>query len=1043
MSEEAEQQTSSEPKELRGPVAWMAKNGIAANLLMLMLLVGGFWSASTIQKEVEPEFQLDVVEVSVSYPGAAPAEVETGILMPVESAVRGVQGIKEIMSTAREGSGSISIELVAGTDRMTAFQDIDQAVSRIRTFPDEAEQPEVRLQARQREVMELGLYGEVDVWVLRKLGERLRDQLLNHPAISQVDLGRAPGYITHIEIPAEKLREHNLTLGEVADIISASSQDIPAGDVQTHSGEILLRMKERKQWAQQLSEIAVISDPSGARITLGELGTVQDGFEEIGFHSQFNSKNSMEVQVYRVGEQSPLEIAAAVDEVLSDFERTIPEGVHVRIDSNAAKEYEDRLGLLLENAAMAVVIVLAILALFLELRLAFWVMMGMAVSFVGSLLFLPLADVSMNMISMFGFLVALGIVVDDAIVVGENIHEMREAEGDQDRMGIAIRATREIARPVVFTILTTTVAFVPLLFIPGTTGKYWWPMPAVVIIVLTVSLFEALFILPSHLGHRSRWEDSGLEKWLNRKQRAFADLVNRGIERFFGPLLRQALRYRYVTFVAAVSLLGVVGGYAYSDHMGMIMMPEVAAHEIEAGVRLPIGTTPEQSARIAKQVTDATLRMFDEHDLYKVAHGVKTNVRRGYFIDVEIVMKPPDERDMTAKQVIELWRDQIGDIDGVKQISFEAERGPGGARPDLEVDLSHNDIDALAAASQDFKARIESYSETRDVSDNYNRGKVQFDLKLRPEGRALGFTPEGVGQQVRDAFFGALALRQLRGINEVEVRVKLPYEQRKDLYFFEDFVVRNSNGIEAPLLDVVDIQRTEAFTSISRRDGRRVVTVSADVEPKNAMSRVLEAFKRDELTEVRAAFPGLTWSFEGSDAEMRESTAALYGGFMLAMLIIYSLLAIAFRSYAQPLIVLGAIPFGVIGAVIGHILLGHDLSLMSLMGIIALSGVVVNDALIMIDYANRTRGDGSAFDAIHSAGVRRFRPIMLTTLTTAGGLLPIILETSNQARHLIPMAISLGFGIVFATALILLLIPCLYLILEDAMGALGIERAQH
>ena len=1038
MSEVKEEQPQ---EELKGPIAWMAKNGIAANLLMLMLLFGGFWSASTIQKEVEPEFQLDIVEISVSYPGAAPAEVETGILMPVESAVRGVQGIKEIMSTAREGSGWVEIELVAGTDRMVAFQDIDQAVNRIRTFPDEAERPEVRLQARQREVMELGLYGEVDVWVLRKLSERLRDQLLNHPAISQVDLGRAPGYITHVEIPADTLREHGITLSQVADIIAASSQDIPGGDVQTKSGEILLRMKERKQWARQLEKIAIVTDPSGASITLGELGTVTDGFEEIGFHSQFNAQHSVEVQVYRVGDQSPLEIAEAVAEVRADFERTLPEGVTIRVDSNAAKEYEDRLGLLLENAGMAVIIVLAILALFLELRLAFWVMMGMAVSFVGSILFLPLADVSINMISMFGFLVALGIVVDDAIVVGENIHEMREEEGDEDRMSIAIRATREIGRPVVFTILTTTVAFVPLLFIPGATGKYWWPMPAVVIIVLLVSLFEALFILPAHLGHRSRWEGSGIENWLNAKQRAFAKLFNRGIERFFGPFLKQALRYRYVTFVASLSLLGVVGGYAYSDHMGMILMPEVAAHEIEAGIRLPIGTTPEQSGKIARQVTAETLRMFDEHDLYRVAEGVKTNVRRGYFIDVEIVMKPPDERDMTARDIIKLWRDEIGDIDGVKQISFEAERGPGGHRQDIEVDLSHNDIDTLASAAKEFKERADLFSETRDVSDNYNRGKVQFDLELRPEGRALGFTAEEVGGQVRDAFFGALALRQLRGINEVEVRVKLPYEQRKDLYFFEDFVVRNSAGVEAPLLDVVNVRRTEAFTSISRRDGRRVVTVSADVEPKNAVSRVIEALQQDELPQVRANHPGLTWSFEGSDAEMRESTTALYGGFMLAMLIIYSLLAVAFRSYAQPLIVLGSIPFGIIGAVIGHILLGHDLSLMSLMGIIALSGVVVNDALIMIDYANRTRaGEASAFDAIHKAGIRRFRPILLTTLTTAGGLIPIIAETSNTARHLIPMAISLGFGIVFATALILVLIPCLYLILDDGLRLFGVEE---
>ena len=476
--------------------------------------------------------------------------------------------------------------------------------------------------------------------------------------------------------------------------------------------------------------------------------------------------------------------------------------------------------------------------------------------------------------------------------------------------------------------------------------------------------------------------------------------------------------------------------------MGMIMMPEVAADEIEAGVRLPIDSTPEQAGRVAWEVTRATHRMFEEHSLFEQAEGIKTNVRGGYFIDVEIVLHPPEERTMTADQIIELWRDEIGDIDGVDQITFEAERGPGGRRKDIEVDLSHEDIDVLARATQAFKARVEAFEQTRDVSDNYNRGKTQLDLRLRPEGRALGLIPEEVGRQVRAAFFGDLALRQLRGTNEVEVRVKLPREEREDMRTLQDFVLRTPSGVEVGLLEVVDVSRVEAFTSISRRDGRRVVTVTSNVSPKSASGQVVEALSRDELPALRADFPGLTWSFEGTDAEMRESTRALYGGFALALALIYSLLAIAFRSYTQPLIVLGVIPFGLIGAVIGHILLGHDLSLMSVMGIVALSGVVVNDALIMIDYANSRRGDSSAFEVIHQAGIRRFRPILLTTLTTFCGLAPIVLEASNQARHLIPMAISLGFGIVFATALILILVPCLYVILDDLLVLFG-KGAKH
>ena len=1015
-----------------GAIEWMARNPIAANLLMIILLGGGIWMTFGIQKEVFPQFQLDIVEVTVTYPGAAPAEVEQGILLPVEEAVRGIQGIKEMTSTAWEGTGRVRIELVSGTDRMKAFQDIDQAVARIRTFPEDIEEPEVRLQSRQRDVMEIGLYGEVDIWTLRKLAERLRDQLLNDDAITQVEIGNVPEYVTHVEIPQNRLREYGLTLGDVARIIEQSSRDIPAGAVDTYGGEILLRMKERKQWAEEFGKIVVVSSENGSTVTLSDLAHIEDGFEEAGFHSRFNRQPSVEMEIFRVGNQSPLEIAAAVQSVLEDFESTLPPGVQYRIDSNRAKDYDERLSLLLENGALAVGIVLVILGLFLEYRLAFWVMMGMTISFAGGLLFLPVIGVSINMISMFAFLVVLGIVVDDAIVVGENIYEYREQ--GMDFMPAAIQGAREISGPVVFSILTNIVAFVPVLFVPGATGKFWWPLPAVVITVLVISLLEALFILPAHLGHSSADSTTRPGRMLHRRQQAFLQGFKRMVDRWYRPFLEICLRNRYITLSSAVALLLVVGGYGYSDHMGMIMMPEVSADEIEAGVSLPVGTTRDQAAKVAVAVTESTHRMFRKHNLNRVAEGIKTNVRGQDFIDVEIVMKPPGERDMTAAEVIELWRNEIGDIEGVDQITFEAERGPGGWRDDISVDLSHSDIAVLEKASRAFFERVERFEATRDVNDNYNRGKTQFDFKLRPEGRGLGLTASEVGRQIRDAFYGAVARRQLRGTNEIEVRVKLPEAERKDLYHLEDFMVRTETGMEVPLMDVARVERGEAFTTIDRRDGRRVVTVGMDVEPKRETTRVLSVIKSDILPQLRADFPGITWTFQGSQAEMRESTKVLWGGFTLAMAVVYGLLAIAFGSYLQPLIVMTAIPFGIVGAVIGHILLGYDLSLISLMGVIALSGVVVNDSLIMVDFANRKRADLSAFEAIHQAGLRRFRPIILTTLTTAGGLTPIILETSQQAYYLIPMAISLGFGIIFATAIILVIVPCLYLILEDVIS---------
>ena len=1015
---------------MRGPIAWMAQNSIAANLLMAILLGGGLWTAVTMQKEVFPEFQLDLVTVSVGYPGAAPTEVEQGILRPIEEAVRSVDGIREITSQAREGRGFVEIELIAGEPRLKAFQDIEQAVNRIRTFPDDIEQPEVRLRTEQQEVMQVALFGDVDIWTLRQLAEQLRDQLQAHEQITQVELRRVPDYVTHVEIQRQTLREYGLSLARVAGIIEDSSEDVAAGAIQTSGGEILLRVNARKQWADEFSKIEIMANPNGSVVTLGDIANIYDGFEEEGFHSQFNQTPCVELNVYRIGSQSPIDVAAAVEETMTAFETLLPPKVTWRIDSNDAEEFRRRLNLVIENGLMAVVIVLVILALFLEFRLAFWVMSGMAISFIGGILLLPVFGMSINMISLFGFLVVLGIVVDDAVVIGENVYEARRKY--DSRIKAAIMGTREVAGPVTFSILTNIVAFIPLLFIPGETGKFWGPLPVVVMIVLALSLLEALFILPAHLAHSEKRDNArGMTGLASRGQQSFANSFDKLIDVVYRRFIYLCLNFRYVSTSIAIALLIVVGGYANSAHMGMILMPEVSADEIEAGVRLPVGTTQAQAAKVAKEVTDASIRMFEEHDLHEVAEGIKTNVRGESFIDVEIVMKPPDERDMTANQVIALWRDSIGDLPGVHQVTFEAESGPGGYRQDISIDLSHRDIDVLEKASQAFFERVERYPMTRDVSDNYNKGKTQFDFKLRPEGRALGLTDESVGQQLRSAFFGSVALRLMRGTNETEVRVKLPRDQRQDIFNLEDLVIRTPSGVEVPLLEVVDISQTASFTSINRRSGRRVVNVSMDVEPKRAVTQVISALQSTELPQLRRDYPGITWTFEGSNAEMRRATSSLWGWFSLALVVIYALLAIAFRSYIQPLIVLVAIPFGIVGAVLGHMVLGYDLSLISLMGVIALSGVVVNDSLIMIDYANRNRGNDSAFDAILQAGVRRFRPIMLTTLTTFGGLVPIIFETSLQAEYIIPMAISLGFGILFATAINLVLVPCIYVILDD------------
>jgi|TARA_A100001391_G_scaffold205468_1_gene207825 multidrug efflux pump subunit AcrB len=1013
-----------------GPIEWMARNSIAANLMMILLLMGGFWMALQVQKEVFPEFQLDIVEVTVNYPGAAPEEVEKGILLPVEEAVQGLSSIKEITSTADEGTGTIELELVAGSNHMQALQDIQQAVDRVRTFPEQAEEPRVQLLAPTQDVMELTLYGDVDIWTLRQLGEQVRNRLLSEDAITQAVIDDVPDYMTSVEIRQETLRKYDLTLTDVARLIEQSSRDIPAGSMATTDGNILLRLNERKQWADAFENIVIVNAQSGGTVTLGDIATVRDGFEEGGFHSRFNGQPSVEIEIFRTGEQSPLDIAKSVEQVMAELALTLPDAVEVRIDSNRAEQFEERMNMLLENGIMAMIIVMVILSLFLEYRLAFWIMMGMTISFVGGVLFLPAMGVSINMISMFGFLMVLGIVVDDAIVVGENIYEYREK--GMSFMDAAIKGARDIAGPVTFSILTNIIAFLPLLFIPGTTGKFWWPLGVVVILVLAISLVEALFILPAHLARSGGGSITIYGRWMHRIQRVFARGFEVVTNRGYRSLLNLALRFRYITLSLALTIMVVVGAYAGSSHMGLIMMPEAPADEIEAAVRLPVGTTPGRAGELAMAITEDTQRLFAAHNLSRNVEGIKTNVRGNQsFIDVELVLRPESERDMTVNEIIEFWRDELGDFKGVDQITFEAEQGPGSWHDDISIDLSHTDADILAQASQRLVTELRQVGQTRNVNDSYSPGAPQFDISLTAEGRALGLTGADVGQQLRDAFYGSIALRQLRGTNENEIRVRLPKYQREDLYYLENLVIRSPAGQEIPLLDVAQVTISTSLRSIDRRDGRRVITVGTDVEPKSDVRQVLELVQAQLLPQLRADFPGLTWSFQGSQADMRDSTAALWGGFGLALVAIFALLAVAFGSYLQPLVVILAIPFGAVGAIMGHMILGMELSLVSIMGIVALSGVVVNDSLIMVSYANRQAGSMSPAQAIYEAGLRRFRPIVLTTLTTFGGLAPIIAETSVQATYLIPMAVSLGFGIVFATALILFLVPCLYLVLED------------
>jgi multidrug efflux pump subunit AcrB len=1018
----------------RGPIAWMTRHGVAPNLLMAVLLIGGLLMSMQVKQEVFPDFDLDMVEVAVPYPGASPEEVERGIVLVVEEAIRGVDGVKETSAVAREGMGSVTAELFESADQMKVYQEIQQEVDRITTFPEEAEEPEVMLVARWRQVLTVELHGDVGEWVLRDTVEQVRDRLLLRDDITQIDLRGVRPYEIHVEVPEANLRAYGLTLNGIAQRIRATALELPGGKIETTSGEILLRMTERRDWAREFARIPIVTTPEGTVLRLEDIGTVRDTFEDADWVGTYDGERAMGLAVYRVGEQTPVEVSRSVREAMAEIAPDLPPGVSYGIRHDMSEIYQQRLELLLRNAFLGLTLVLILLGVFLEVKLAFWVTMGIPVSFLGAMLFLPIMDVSINMVSMFAFIVALGIVVDDAIVAGENIYEYR-----QRGMGLleaGIQGARDVAVPVSFSILTNIVAFFPLMTVPGTMGKIFRVIPLVVITVFAISWVEALFILPAHLAHTKAAGRTRLSRGIHRLQQRFSDGFRRTIHRFYGPALDACVRHRYITIAVAAAVLMGVGGFVASGQIGTVLMPRVESDQANATAVLPVGSPLPRAVGVRRTLETAAQAVAERHGGEALMEGIFAVIRENQ-IEINAYLTDADMRPISTAAFVRLWREEVGPIPGLESIRFESDAvGPSRGKS-LTVELSHRDIDTLDRASTDLAETLATFPNVKDIDDGYTPGKEQLNFTLKPEGHSLSLTVWEVARQVRDAFYGAEALRQQRGRSEIKLKVRLPEAQRISEAAIEQLLIRTPAGTDVPLRQVASVERGRAYTTITRREGRRTVQVTADVVPMGETGQVMTTLDEEVLPTLAATYPGLDYRYEGKQADLRESTSELLTTFIIAMLAIYALLAIPFRSYAQPLIVMVAIPFGAIGAVFGHLLMGYDLSLISLMGLVALSGVVVNDSLVLIDYANRLRREEglAPLDAIHQAGIRRFRPIMLTTLTTFGGLAPMIFETSIQARFLIPMALSLGYGILFATTITLVLVPSLYLGIEDLRRA--------
>jgi len=1029
-----------------GMIGWMASNPVAANLLMLVFLLGGFAMIPRIRQEVFPEFDLDVVNVSVAYPGASPEDVEEGILLVVEEAIRSVDGVKLITSTANEGSGVVSAELQLDADGNEVLADIKSAVDRIVTFPLEAERPVVQLVRSRSRVLTILIHGDLPPAVLKHLGEAARDELLLSEAISTVDLIGMPPVEIAVEIPQAILRAHGLTSGSVAQRLSAATLDMAGGGIKTDAGEVLLRLNDRLDDGDAFAQATVLAARDGARRRVSELGEVTDGFADTDQELFFNGRRAVGLDVYRVGSEKPLDISDAARAFTDQYRQRLPQGVAAIVVADRSVLYRERVDLLLRNALLGLALVMIILGLFLEIRLAFWVMMGIPVSFLGSLLLLPYTGVSINMISLFAFIITLGIVVDDAIVVGEEVYHLREQ--GKTRLKAAMLGTRQMAVPVLLSILTNIVAVLPLLFVPGTQGKIWRNVPIVMVLVFSISLFEALFMLPAHLAHQKLNDNRGIWRILDWPERTFGKGMHWFINRLYAPMVRATLRYRYLTVAIGIAAVILTVGYMRSGRMRFTFFPLVESDQVAATAVLPYGAPLEASRDVSDRIQKTAMELIGQYGGDKVAIGVQTSLGAeaggggplsgpaasgSHLVGVTVYLEPLDKRGFSAKEFTERWRKAVGQVPGLESLSFRFTIGPTSRKP-VDVQLSHRDPVVTEKAALDVAEALKRFDGVFEIDDGVAHGKPQIEYHLTGKGQALGLTSQDVGRQVRAAFYGAEVTRQQRGRDELKVMVRLPKPERVSEAAIETLMLRTPAGGEIAFPDAVNLSRGRAYDVIRRDQGRRVLSVTADVDIKRTSAgEVLDALTTTVMPGITARYPGLSYSFEGERRDQRDSFRALGTGFAAAVFVIFALLAVPFKSYLQGLVVLSAVPFGFVGAILGHIIMGYNLSFVSVMGIVALSGVVVNDNLILVDTMNRLRADGMPLARAASEGpIRRFRPVLLTSMTTFFGLAPMIFEKSVQARFMIPMALSLGFGILYTTLIALVLVPSLYLIVERA-----------
>ena len=1040
-------------------IRWFVNNTVAANMVMLFILVAGLLTLPRIRMEVFPDINIDVISISVIYPGASPKDVEEGICYRIEEKLTGLKGIKRIRSSASENIGVTTVEILPGEDVNEIQNKIKTQIDAIDTFPDNAEKPTIQNMTGTSDVITVAVYGDIEEESLVAISENIKDEIDGLPEISLTTIiGKKPREIS-IEISELTLKKHQLSIAQVARSIRLNSMDIPGGAIETNMGEILIRSKGQVYDQRGFANIPIISRQDGATLLLGDIAEIKDGFAKVDLSQKFNGSPSILIRVFRVGDQNALDISSAVKKYVDQISSTLPKGVGIKTWNDEAIILKGRIDLLLKNAYLGLILVVTILAIFLKPKLAFWVSLGIPISFMGGFLLMPIFDVSINMLSLFTFILVLGIVVDDAIVVGENIFLWRE----RGLSGIeaAVKGATQVSVPVIFAILTTIAAFSPMLSVAGNIGQIWRIIPLVTIIVLVFSLIESLAILPAHLGHI---DDEKLSRFriinvLSQRWGKFQDKIKSRLDNFinekYKPFLAWTLNHKGTTLAASAGVFILTIGLIAGGWIKFVFFPPLEADLVNGTISYPdgspirmsmdgLGVIESSAQKLKKQLAleypgeDIFVNILatagDQPVKNKSSQGPGgggSEATGTHYAEYAIELSPGESRSVSATEIARRWRELTPTIIGAKEVVFTSELFSAG--DPINIQLVSQSILDLNAVSVLLQEKLATYPGVIDIKDSFSLGKEEIKLILKPKAKNYGITMVDVSNQVRQAFYGLEVQNFQRGRDEIKVFIRYPEQERKTIKNLESLQVRNSLGVEVPLRQVVDMEFTQGFSAISRVDRQRSVNITANVDiSKVTANEVLSAITQVDLPLLLKNYPSVRFSLEGEQREQNDSLGSIFKNFIFAMIVIYTLLAIPFRSYSQPLVVMGAIPFGLTGAIIGHIIMGQNLTILSLIGIVALAGVVVNDSLVLVDFINRYRADGHAvYEAVLEAGPRRFRPILLTSLTTFFGLFPLLMEKSVQAQFLIPMAISLAYGVLFATVITLVIVPSAYLFIDN------------